>query len=201
MKQISIDQDIFDFLVSKAGTPGESPAIVLRRELRVPLPQATLDIADDTYAVIAARTAVIGESVSDILRRELHLSGGPSPAPAPPVPAPPPPSPSPSSPPPTPPATVIFHIKDGTGSGPWNDGSGMVVATVGDTLRIVNDDSAAHRLHTSGRPFAHPESDIFPGQTADFVLMTTYDPDAEGPLVDHDQGLGAQFWIRVVARP
>lgn len=191
MKQIGIDQDIFDYLVSKASAPGESPATVLRRELRVPLPQVTLDIADDTYAVIATRTAVIGESVSDVLRRELHLSGGASPAPAPPVPTPPPPAQ---------PATVVFHIPAGMGSGSWNDGSSMVVATVGDTLRIVNDDSVPHRLHTLGRPFAHPASDIFPGQTADFVLLTTYDPDAEGPLVDHDQGPSTLFWIRVVAR-
>lgn len=76
----------------------------------------------------------------------------------------------------------------------------MVTAVVGDTLRISNDDSVAHRLHTSGRPFPHPANDIFPGQTADFVLLTTYDPDAEGPLVDHDQGPLSQFWIRVVAQ-
>ena len=65
----------------------------------------------------------------------------------------------------------------------------MVVATVGDTLRIVNDDTVTHRLHTqNGRPFPHPANDIFPGDSADFVLETTYDPDAEGPLTDHDQG-------------
>lgn len=41
MKQISIDQDVFAFLTRNATPPGESPAAVLRRELRVPLPQKT----------------------------------------------------------------------------------------------------------------------------------------------------------------
>ena len=180
MKQISIDQDVFDFLASKANAPGEPPAAVLRRELRVPLPQKTLDIDDDTYAFIAAKTAVVGESISDILRRELRLTGGSTPAP---------PTPSP--------ATVIFHIPSGTGSGPWNDGSSRVVAKVGDILRIINDDSVAHRLHTSGRPFPHPEADIFPGETANFVLQTPFDPSADGPLVDHDQGPQALFFLEV----
>ena len=49
MKQISIDQDVFDFLARNATPAGESLAAVLRRELRVPLPQKTLDIDDDTY--------------------------------------------------------------------------------------------------------------------------------------------------------
>ena len=151
MKQISIDQDIFDYLVSKASTPGEAAAVVLRRELRVPQPQVRLEVDDDTYAVIAAKTSVIGESVSQILRREFHLPGGETPPP---------------TPPPSDPTTVVFHIREGTGSKSWNDGSSMVTATVGDTLRIVNDDSVAHRLHTTGRPFPHPANDIFPGQSA-----------------------------------
>ena len=194
MKQISIDQDVFDFLASKANAPGETPAAVLRRELRVPLPQKTFDIDDDTYAFIAAKTAVVGESVSDILRRELRLAGGGTPAPLPPQPPQTPPSPAPPTPSP---ATVIFHIPSGTGRGPWNDGSGRVVAKVGDILRIINDDSVAHRLHTSGRPFPHPEADIFPGGTADFVLQTPFDPSADGPLTDHDQGPQALFFLEV----
>ena len=194
MKQITVDQDVFDFLASKANVPGEPPAAVLRRELRVPLPQKTLDIDDDTYAFIAAKTAVVGESVSDILRRELRLAGGGTPVPLPPQPPETPPSP----PQPTPsPATVVFHIPSGTGRGPWNDGSGRVIAKVGDILRIINDDSVAHRLHTSGRPFPHPGADIFPGETADFVLQTPFDPSADGALVDHDQGPQALFFLEV----
>ena len=184
MKQITVDQDVFDFLASKANVPGEPPAAVLRRELRVPLPQKTLDIDDDTYAFIAAKTAVVGESVSDILRRELRLAGGGTPVPLPPQPAPSP-------------ATVVFHIPSGTARGAWNDRPG-VVAKVGDILRIINDDSIAHRLHTSGRPFPHPEGDIFPGATADFVLQTPFDSGADGALFDHVHGPQALFFLEVV---
>jgi len=186
MKQISIDQDVFELLTSKANTEGESLAAVLRRELRVPAAQKTLDIDDETYAFIATRTAVIGESVSDILRREL-LGGGVPPGPSSPVP----PTPSPT--------TVVFRIPSGAGGGPWNDGSSRVIAKVGDTLRIINDDSVPHRLHTSGRPFAHPAADILPGASADFVLQTPFDPNTDGPLTDHDQGPQALFFLEVTA--
>jgi hypothetical protein len=187
MKQISIDQDVFDFLASKANASGEPPSAVLRRELRVPPAQKTLDIDDDTYAFIAARTAVIGESVSDILRRELDLPGGATPPPGS------------TTPPGSSPTTVVFHIPSGTGQGAWNDGSSRVIAKVGDTLRIVNDDSVAHRLHTAGRPFPHPDAPIFPGASADFVLKTPFDPGADGPLTDHEQGQQALFFLEVTA--
>ena len=186
MKTIDVDQDVLDYLVSKANTPGEPPTSILRRELDVPPPQTTVEVEDAVYAFIASKTTVVGESVSDILRRELHLTGG-----APPPPLPPSTLPAP--------ATVEFHLSR-NGRSIWNDGSSMVVATVGDTLRIVNDDTRPHRLHTTGRPFPHPASDIFPGQTADFVLQTTYNPDAEGPLPDHQEGTQAVFWIRVNPR-
>jgi hypothetical protein len=196
MKQISIGQDVFDFLTSRANAPGEPPAAVLRRELRVPLPQRTLEIDDDTYAFIAAKTAVVGESISDILRRELRLTGGDTPVPLPPQPPPTPPAPVPPT---TSPATVIFHIPSGAGSGPWNVGSDRVIAKVGDTLRIINDDSIPHRLHTPGRPFPHPSTDIFPGGTADFVLQTTFQPGVDGLLFDHAFGQQATFFLEVAA--
>jgi hypothetical protein len=189
MKQISIDQDVFDFLVSKANSPGEPLAAVLQRELHVPPPQKTLDIDDDTYAFIAAKTSVVGESVSDILRRELHVAGSSTPAQ--------PQTPSSPNPPTPSPATVIFHIHAGTGNGPWNDGSSRVIAKVGDTLRIINDDSISHRLHTNGQPFPHPANDIPAGGSADFLLQTPYDPTLTGPLYDHDQGPHALFFIEV----
>jgi SeqA protein N-terminal domain len=187
MKTIEVQQDVLDYLISKANTPGELPASILRRELEVPPPLTTLEVEDDIYAFIASKTEVVGESVSDILRREFHLTAG-----APPAPSPPPPSPAPAPAP----ATVEFHLRRSGGS-IWNDGSSMVMAKVGDTLRIVNDDTKAHRLHTTGRPFPHPASDILPGETADFVLRTTYNPSAEGPIPDHLEGTQAVLWIRV----
>ena len=89
---------------------------------------------------------MIGESVSDILRRELHLPGSG-------VSTPPP---APTTPPTPPPTTVVFHIPRGTGAGAWNDGSGRVIAKVGDTLRIVNDDSLAHGSTRAADPFRTP---------------------------------------------
>lgn len=95
---------------------------------------------------------------------------------------------------------VTFHIPAGTGAGPWNTAATVVTAAVGDTLRIVNDDTAAHRLHTNGSPFPHPGTDIAPGQSADFVLQTPYDSSSSsGPLYDHVHGSTAQFWIKVHA--
>jgi hypothetical protein len=179
MKSIQIDQDIFDFLVSRVIDPGESAATVLRRELQVPQSQIVLEIDDQTYAFITARASAIGESASDILRRVLHLSSAPPPVP--------PPSP----------AILVFPIPSGTGSLPWNTRETAASATVGDTLRIVNEDAIPHRLHTAGRPFPHPSTDILPGQTADFLLQTPFDPNVDGPLTDHDQGPQAQFWLRV----
>jgi hypothetical protein len=196
MKNISVDQDIFNLLVSKSTGPSDAIASVLRRELKVPQPQVTFEVDEQTYDFIAARTSIIGESTSDILRRHLGLSG---------TSVPPPPTTPPTQPPDTPPittvpVTVIFRIVNGTGSLAWNARDAAVAATVGDTLRIVNDDSIPHRLHTDGRPFSHPANDIPPNQTADFLLMTAFSPEIDGPLTDHDYGLQAQFWIRVAAR-
>jgi hypothetical protein len=97
------------------------------------------------------------------------------------------------------PALVVFHIPAGTGGSPWNTLATIVVAAVGDTLRIVNDDSVAHMPHASGSPFPHPTTDIQPGQQADYVLQSPFDPGTSTPLYDHDHGPAAQFWIRVHA--
>ena len=72
-----------------------------------------------------------------------------------------------------------------------------LAATVGDTLRIVNDAFVAHRLHTHGAPFPHPEADFSSQQSMDFLLTSPYDSAADGPLSDHLFGPGAQFFINV----
>jgi hypothetical protein len=180
MPTILIDQDIYDYLASKAAATGEQPSSVLRRELHVPQPQATLEIDDQTYAFLLSKTTSLGESASSILRRELHL-GGDSPDAQPTV--------------------ITFHIPANTGTMAWNTRQTAVVGAVGDTLRIVNDDAVPHRLHTSGTPFAHPATDILSGQSADYVLQAPFDPDQAGPLYDHDAGTQAEFWIRVQPRP
>jgi len=93
---------------------------------------------------------------------------------------------------------VEFHIPAGTGGLAWNSAASIVIASVGDTLRIVNDDAMSHELHTNGAPFPHPTSDIAPGASADYVLQSPYEPVNSGALYDHRFGPPSQFWIRVV---
>ena len=76
----------------------------------------------------------------------------------------------------------------------------MIEAVVSNTLRIFNDDSVPHRLHTAGIPFPHPNADIAPGQSAAFVLQAPFDATVSEPLHDHAGGPTAQFWILVRPR-
>jgi predicted CopG family antitoxin len=181
VKTIKIDQDVYNYLISKAATVGESPSLILRRELHLLQPTETIEIDDDTYNFLVSKTANFGETASNILRRELNLDNGPQPDPA---------------------GMIVFHILAGTGTQPWNTQESAIVATIGDTLRVVNGDSIPHRLHTNGNPFQHPITDIPPGQSADFVLQTPFDSSAlSQPLYDHNAGPNAQFWINVRLRP
>jgi predicted CopG family antitoxin len=174
MKSVQIDEDIFEFLQSKAAQPGESMSDVLRRELQL----RTVEIDDDLFAYLLSRTVRIGESASDILRRELHIGPGDDHGPT----------------------VVPFHIAAGTDAHAWNSPDDPVTASVGDTLRIFNDDSVPHRLHTDGVPFTHPASDIQPGTSADYVLTAPFSSAAGHILYDHDHGVEAAFWLTVLAK-
>ena len=55
----------------------------------------------------------------------------------------------------------------------------------------------SHRLHTNGVPFGHPAMDIPPGQSADYVLQSTFSPPAF--LYSHLYGQSIQFFLRVPA--
>lgn len=177
MKTIQIDQDLRTLLASKAQSEGESPSSILRRELAIAPALVTLDIDDDVYSYLVGRAADVGESASSILRRELKLGVVVAHE-----------------------HTIVeFHIPRGIGPAAWNTREHPVVATVGDTLRIFNDDSVPRRLHTTGSPFPHPADDILPGQAGDFLLLTPFDPARNQFLHDHVHGPTAQFWIRVQA--
>lgn len=175
MKRIQIDDEIQQLLVSRAIDLGETPSNILRRELHLTPPADTIEIEDDIYRYIVSKAISLGESASSILRRELGLGANHGHAPS----------------------IVEFHIRPGTAGQAWNTREVAVVAAVGDTLRIVNNDSLPHQLHTAGAPFPHPDSDILPGQSANFVLTTPFDPAANGALHDHSFGPSAQFWIHV----
>lgn len=71
--------------------------------------------------------------------------------------------------------------------------------TVGQTLRIHNDDVVAHTVHSNGIPFAHGPT-IQPGGYADHMIVAALTPDRSAPLnYEHDVGVGAPFWVEAEA--
>lgn len=90
---------------------------------------------------------------------------------------------------------VEFHIAKDTGSKPWNTKDKIVRVKLGQTLRIVNDDSITHQLHTNGAPCSHGEP-IAPGASGDCVISAKYNALKDGALYDHDAGPSAAFWLR-----
>lgn len=74
-----------------------------------------------------------------------------------------------------------FRIPAGTGNGAWNTAQTPIVARIGDTVRIFNDDTVTHRLHTNGRPCPHG-ADIRPGESRDCVIQSQF----VGDLYDHN---------------
>jgi hypothetical protein len=182
VKTIQIDRDLHALLTSRAESAEEPLSAVLRRELAIAPPLVALEVDDDVYSFLVSRAADVGESASSILRRELKLSVGGG-----------------AVDPDGQRGIVEFHIPRAVGAGPWNTREQMIQARVGDTLRLVNDDTVPRRLHTSGSPFPHPDADIMPGQAEDLLLLTPFDPGLNQPLHDHVHGVGAQFWITVQA--
>ena len=98
-------------------------------------------------------------------------------------------------------AVVEFHIRAGTASNraQWNNRAETVNVKIGDTLRLINDDSVVHALHTDeGVPCEHG-ADMAPrGGSYDCVIAEAYDSNADGPLIDH-YFHDAKFWL--VATP
>lgn len=93
---------------------------------------------------------------------------------------------------------VEFHIPADTGKKPWNTRDTMVEVKVGQTLRIINDDTTQHRLHTTaGKPCKHGPSNVAKGDHYDCVVTTTADPDvADEFCYDHNVGPSARFYVR-----
>jgi predicted CopG family antitoxin len=147
MKTISIDDDVYAHIASRTADIGESASQVLRREMNMGSQLKTVFIEEDVYHYLISKIVHIGESASTILRRELGLS--------PLGPTPPQPAPTPQ---PNEPQIVEFHIAAGTGHGPWNTSETRVIAKVGDTLRIWNDDTEPHQPQSDGgTPYSQPE--------------------------------------------
>lgn len=92
-------------------------------------------------------------------------------------------------------AVIDFHIALGTGGGPWNTPQTTVEARVGDTVRIINDDSIDHLMHTFGRPCPHQQNISKPGDTYECEIATTVDPRID-TLYDHNFGIVSRFYLR-----
>lgn len=103
------------------------------------------------------------------------------------------------------PKIVEFHIPAGAGAGPWNTkASPLEIRLPADvvknpvTLRIINDDSTAHVLHTNGAPCPHQNigAPTRTGGVHECVIKAPFDSTAGGVLYDHNKGQGAWFYVR-----
>jgi hypothetical protein len=72
------------------------------------------------------------------------------------------------------PNVVVFRIPAGTGRGAWNTPDKPIIAKVGQTLEVHNDDSIQHWIHAGLFQFmTHPGSGINPGQSARYKIGNT----------------------------
>jgi hypothetical protein len=85
---------------------------------------------------------------------------------------------------------VVFRIKPGTGNGPWNTPDTPIVAKVGQTLEIHNDDSVQHWLHAEYEDFTtHALEGIDPGQS----MSVKINNDRSDKVRDHLTGGAIYF--------
>ncbi len=92
-------------------------------------------------------------------------------------------------------AVIDFHIPAGTGGKPWNTMATAVEARIGDVVRIINDDSIDHLMHTFGRPCEHQPEPSKPGDVYECEIATTADPRID-TLYDHNFGITARFYLK-----
>lgn len=94
------------------------------------------------------------------------------------------------------PNVVVFRIRPGTGSNSWNTQGTGIKAKIGQVIRIVNEDTVAHRLHTFGDPCNHG-TNILPGATFDCGVERVYSSAELDPLYDHNFGMAAEVWLEI----
>lgn len=93
---------------------------------------------------------------------------------------------------------VEFHIAPGTGRNPFNTLEEPARVKVGQILRVVNDDSVVHRIHTGGRPCPHSDRAMNPGEYWDCNVTSTHEA-ADGDIYDHNMGPATQFYVEATA--
>ncbi len=98
---------------------------------------------------------------------------------------------------------IVFRIPNGAGTSPWNSSTAPVLAFVGQVVRICNNDSRGHRLHTGGNPCSHQNNTMANGQFYDCTISSTAGANATTGIVggtyDHDIGTNAAFYVRVLS--
>ena len=87
----------------------------------------------------------------------------------------------------------------GTGENAWNTPATAVHIKIGQILRIFNDDSVAHYLHTPGNPCPHGSRPFGPGQSYDCAIQSEADS-VQTFLYDHDYGTDARFYVEATAK-
>lgn len=98
----------------------------------------------------------------------------------------------------TPPSNLVtFNIPAGTGTGRWNQSATPAVVFKGQTLRILNQDTMVHRLHTGGNPCPHQGANIATGQAYDCVVTQAHSATATDTY-DHNVGNSANFYILAI---
>jgi hypothetical protein len=100
-------------------------------------------------------------------------------------------------PPPVDPNLVTFAIVAGTGTNAYNQKATPVVVKVGQTLRITNNDTVVHQIHSGGAPFPHGDP-IAPGATVNYTIVAASNIAnlTQAPNYDHVAGQAAMFWIQ-----
>lgn len=95
---------------------------------------------------------------------------------------------------------VVFRLPVGTGAGAWNAVASPVVVYVGQTLRICNDDTTNHQLHTDGSPCTTQGAPMAKGAFYDCSIASV--SLATGPggtytgLYDQIVGMSAPFYVK-----
>jgi hypothetical protein len=90
---------------------------------------------------------------------------------------------------------VEFHIPAGTGDKAWNTLANPIMVKRGQILRLINDDSIEHFLHTNGAPCPHGSHAFKTGEFYDCAITRVHNASA-GDTYDHDQGPDAQVFIQ-----
>lgn len=95
---------------------------------------------------------------------------------------------------------VDFFITNGTGSDAWNSRDEPVVIYVGQILRVFNDDSRDHQIHSpDDGPFPHGNR-IAPGAFATYEIEAPLEIGDRATLYDHNDGPSAAFWVMALER-